>query len=82
MSCCLPPSVFQDDSGIPYKFFKADEWTISLYGKYSKPIKAFNYGFQPDLDKAYKAGSVPPLPFSFGYHVFDGFSNIMLAIKK
>jgi hypothetical protein len=80
--CLKCTVVFQDDSGIPYKFFKAGVWNMSLFGKYSKPIKAFNYGFQPDLDKAYKTGTVPALPFTFGYHVTDGFSNIQLAVRK
>ncbi len=76
--------VLQDDSGLPYRFFRKDPgWDITLYGHYRKPIKDFNYGFQADLDEAYKRPSgVKPLPFSFGYHWGDGGSSVMLAVRK
>jgi hypothetical protein len=81
--CLRSKAVLEDDSGIPYRFFKPEEWNVTLYGSYTKPIKDFHYGFQPDLDKAYSVkANVKPLPFSIGYHWSDGFSNLILAIKK
>jgi hypothetical protein len=75
--------VLQDDSGIPYAFFKRADWDITLYGQYRKPVKDFNYGFQKDLDAVYKTpGTARPLPFSFGYHWGDGGSSVMLAVKR
>jgi hypothetical protein len=75
--------VLQDDSGIPYSFFKRGNWDITLYGQYRKPVKDFNYGFQKDLDAVYKTpGAAQPLPFSFGYHWGDGGSSVMLAVRK
>ncbi len=74
--------VLQDDSGIPISFFKRGGWSITLYGQYRKPVKDFNYGFQKDLDAAYKVpGAAKPLPFSFGYHWGDGGSSVMLAVR-
>ena len=75
--------LLQDDSGIPYRFFKGKDWEVSLYGHYRKPVKDFNYGFQTDLDAVYKKPGVPkPLPFSFGYHWGDGGSSVMLMVRK
>jgi hypothetical protein len=75
--------ILQDDSGVPYRFFPAPEWNVALYGRYQKPVKDFNYGFQPDLAKAYAVqNAVRPLTFSFGYHWETGSSTVMLALRK
>ena len=75
--------ILQDDSGVPYRFFPAAEWNVALYGRYQKPVKDFNYGFQPDLAKAYAVeNAVKPLTFSFGYHWETGSSTVMLALRK
>jgi hypothetical protein len=81
--CLRARVILEDDSGIPYKFFTPDAWTVTLYGHYTKPIKDFKYGFQKDLDKDFKSGkNVKPLPFNIGYHWQDGFSSLILAVRK
>jgi hypothetical protein len=80
--CLRATAVLEDDTGIPYRFFKPSEWTITLYGHYTKPVKDFNYGFQQDLDKAFGSGkNVKPLPFNIGYHWRDSYSSLLLAIR-
>jgi hypothetical protein len=75
--------ILEDDSGIPLRFLKPPEWSVTLYGKYSKPVKDFNYGYQPDMEKAYAAGlNVKPLTFSFGYHWADGAASVLLAVRS
>jgi len=75
--------LMQEDSGLPFKYLPAATWDVRLYGKYTKPIKDFNFGFQPDLDAAYKVpGAARPLPFRFGYHWKDGASNVQIAVRK
>jgi hypothetical protein len=74
--------VLEDDSGVPLRYFKSREWTVTYFGKYDKPVKDFNYGFQEDMAKIYADGkAVKPLPFSFGYHWKDGASSVLLAVK-
>jgi hypothetical protein len=74
--------ILEDDSGIPLRFLKAPEWSVTFFGNYSKPVKDFNYGYQPDMAKVYAdARAVKPLPFSFGYHWKDGASSVLLAVK-
>jgi hypothetical protein len=73
--------ILEDDSGIPLRFLKSPEWSVTLYGKYAKPVRDFKYGFQPDLERAFASDpNVKPLPFSFGYHWADGASSVLLAV--
>ncbi len=74
--------VLQDDSGVPLRYFKSREWTVTYYGKYDKPVKDFNYGFQEDMARIFAdPKAVKPLPFSFGYHWKDGASSVLLAVR-
>jgi len=72
-------AVFQDDSGMPYHLFTPDQWTVQLYGEYTKPYEPFEYMVQPDLRKAYLAGGVKPLPMRLGYGFGKVTSNLLLA---
>jgi hypothetical protein len=76
--------VLEDDSGIPYKYFKDAEWAPTFYGKYNGAISLFQNVFQKDLDSAYKEpkNSVKPLAFGIGYKYKVGESNLMLFKKK
>ena len=76
--------VLEDDSGIPLRYLKAPEWTVTLYGKYEKPVKDFNYGYQADMAAAYAdTRAVKPLTFSFGYHWTAGAgASVLLAVKN
>ena len=75
--------VLQDDSGIPYKYFKQEVWTPALYGTYSGSISLFTGVFQTDLDEAFKAKTgVKPLKFGIGYKYKEGESNLMYFKKK
>lgn len=75
--------VLEDDSGIPLRYLKAPEWKVTFYGKYVKPIKDFNYGYQNDMAAAYAdPKAVKPLTFSFGYHWSDGSASVLLAVRN
>jgi hypothetical protein len=71
--------VFQDDSGIPYRLFTPDKWSVQLYGEYTKPYGSFSWLEQPDLRKAYLAGGVKPLTLRLGYGFGKVTSNLLLA---
>jgi hypothetical protein len=76
-------AILEDDSGIPYKFVSDSTWKGTLYGRYTKPVADFNYGYQKDLDQAFGSkANVKPLPFNIGYHWNDTYSNLILAIRK
>ncbi len=84
-SCLLRHSrvILQDDSGVPFRYLPRADWDVALFGQYARPVKDFNYGFQPDLEAAYaRPGAARPLLFSFGYHWQAGSSGVMLAKRK
>jgi hypothetical protein len=70
----------QDDTGIPYRYLRDRGFEVRLFGRYARPIRDFNYGYQHDLAAAYRTSSkVADLPFPFGYHWQDGRSGLILA---
>lgn len=76
--------VLQDDTAVPYKYFKTGGWEIKLYGRYAAPIKDFSSNVeQLDLKQAYEAegSAVAPLPFKFGYHWRTQIDNLLLATR-
>jgi hypothetical protein len=73
--------VIQDDTGIPYRFLKHSPWHVRLYGRYNRPVmKGLRFGYQTDLEAAYKAQpDLPELPFPFGYHWRGRKSGLLIA---
>ncbi len=75
--------IVQDDSGIPFRFFKPEEWDVSLYGQYKAPISLFANWYQDDLKAAYAdTGKIKPLTFGIGYNWQSGQSSLLVAKKK
>ncbi|MFZ4401708.1 MAG: hypothetical protein ACOYO1_16885 [Bacteroidales bacterium] len=74
--------ILQDDSGIPYRFFNTPDWSINLFGRYSKTIPLFEKSFQLDLKEAYQNLTVRKLPFSIGYNINHGEPNLILLTRN
>ena len=76
-------AILQDDSGIPYRFFKPAYWDVQLFGTYTQTIDLFKYKFQPDLQAAYeKQVTKHGVPFRIGYNVKFNETNLLFAKKK
>ncbi|WP_321478516.1 hypothetical protein [uncultured Bacteroides sp.] len=71
--------VLQDDSGIPLSFYKPDNWVVTLYGTFLKPISMFSKYVQPELREAYKKKDPKTLNFRIGY---ARQSNLQIARRK
>ncbi|MBE3112629.1 MAG: hypothetical protein IMZ46_19315 [Acidobacteria bacterium] len=73
--------VLEDDTAVPYRFFKRGGWEVTLFGRYATPVKDFTNVEQKDLRQAYEdpSGSVRPLPFHFGYRWRTQVDNLLLA---
>jgi len=69
----------QDDSGIPFQFFKPSDWTMKLYGRYAGPIDLFKQHDQADLRSAFEAEKSEDLSFGVGYQWRPGVSTLMIA---
>jgi len=75
--------IFQDDSGIEYKYFDEKTWDRQFWGTYTRPIKQFKWTLQPNLKEAYaKSTNVKQLPFKIGYCSRFSMGNLMLFTKK
>jgi hypothetical protein len=73
--------ILQDDSGIPIRFFPANQWTIRVFGAYHSPIELFKQYYQPDLRQIYDQANPKTLTFGFGYQVGRN-STVILAVRK
>ena len=72
--------ILEDDTGVPYRFFKEPEWKVTLYGEYSAPDRPFKAQYQKDLAKAFQDPSrVKELGFSLGYGAWRRPSSLILA---
>ena len=73
-------AVVQDDTGVPYKYFKPEQWDVTLYGGYTHPLSSFeSYTYQLDLVQAYKGSDIKPLAFKHGYMKV---SSLIVARRK
>jgi hypothetical protein len=61
--------ILEDDTGVPYRYFRKGGWKVQLFGEYSEPVKDFSGVEQPDLKAAYlHTNDIGELPFHLGYH--------------
>jgi hypothetical protein len=76
-------SVLQDDSGIPFRYFRDGNWRLWLFGTYSGTLDIFTNYYQSDLQAAFASpGTASPLPFGTGYKWRLGESNLLLAVRQ
>ena len=74
-------ALVQDDSGIPVRFFKTEEWRLHPFGRYRGPIPLFTARYQTMLHEVYRRGNPPQLEFGVGYRWRPHESNLLLAVK-
>ena len=60
-------AIVQDPSGIPFRKFPKDTWTLRFWGRNAQPIGLFKKYTQPDLNAAVEAAPSLRIPFGFGY---------------
>jgi len=75
-------AIVQDDSGIPVRDFKPDNWKLLAFGNYVGPLSIFPRTYQPMLKELYRKGRAGPLDFGIGYRWRPQQSNLLLAIKN
>jgi hypothetical protein len=75
-------ALVQDDSGVPLRFFKPDEWQLRPFGRYLGPIGEFPGRYQKGLNDLFHRGNAPRLEFGVGYRWRPNESNLLLAQKK
>ncbi|MBX9589459.1 MAG: hypothetical protein K2X43_09140 [Hyphomonadaceae bacterium] len=74
-------SMVQDDSGIPIRYFRSEEWRLRPFGSYRGPIPLFTSRYQSKLSDVYRKANPPRLDFGVGYRWRPNESNLLLAVK-
>jgi hypothetical protein len=74
-------AIVEDDSGIPLRDFKSDEWKLYPFGNYLRPLSLFPRTYQPALARLYHTDYAGPLDFGIGYRWRPRQSNLLLAIR-
>jgi hypothetical protein len=74
-------ALVQDDSGIPVRYFSAEEWRLHPFGRYRGPIPLFTSKYQSKLNDVYRRNNPPKLEFGVGYRWRPNESNLLLAVK-
>jgi hypothetical protein len=74
-------TLIQDDSGIPVRFFKTEEWRLQPFGRYLRPIPLFSGRYQTKLSDVYRRSKAPPIDFGVGYRWRPHESNLLMATK-
>jgi hypothetical protein len=78
----LSASILQDDSGIPFRDFNPESWTLRFFGSYTGPIDLFKNFYQPDLRQYYATSYPKPLTFPFGYQWNPHDATLILAVRR
>ena len=72
--------VLEDDTGIPFRYFRPSDWQVQLFGEYSPPDRLFRRQYQDDLAEAFQdRARVRALGFSLGYGAGRRPSSMILA---
>ena len=72
----------QDDSGIPFRHFNPENWTVRLFGTYVGTNGIFAKYQQSDLLHSYRQTTPAPLDFAFGYEARGDRGTLMIATKR
>ena len=72
--------ILEDDTGVPFRYFRPSDWQVQLFGEYSPPDHLFRRQYQEDLAEAFQdPARVRPLGFSLGYGAGRRPSSMILA---
>ena len=74
--------ILQDDTGVPLDGFDRSIWDVRPFGTYTRPIKMFDYMFQPSLARLFERGSPAPINFRLGYGFGIDTTGILLANRR
>jgi hypothetical protein len=74
-------AILQDDSGIPVRYLKAEDWELRPFGRYLGPIAVFHGKYQKGLGAVFRRSNPPKLEFGVGYRWRPRESNLLLAVR-
>jgi hypothetical protein len=76
-------TILQDDTGIPVRFFKPEDWEIRPYGRYLGPIPFYgDRYYQQQLSDLFRSQRAKPIAFGVGYRWRLNNSHLLLATRR
>ncbi len=75
-------AIVQDDTGVPFRYFNQDEWTLQPFGQYMRPLPVFRGNYQKQLSDFFQQAKAAPLNFIIGYRSRETSSGLLLAVRK
>ena len=75
-------TILEDDTGVPVRLLKPEQWQLTPYGTYTRPIPVFANKYQKDMQTLFDQAKPAPLDFSISYRWRPGQSSVLLAQKK
>ncbi len=75
-------NILQDDTGVPIRMLKPEQWALTPFGIYARPIPVFANKYQKDMQAVFDQARPAPLDFSISYRWRPGQSGVVLAKKK
>ena len=75
-------ALVQDDTGVPVRFFKNEDWELRPYGRYLGPIGLFSGRYQSKLSELFRKGHSTAIDFGVGYRWRPNESNLLLATRQ
>jgi hypothetical protein len=75
-------AILQDDTGIPVRFLKSDDWELRPFGRYLGPIPLFGGRYQRQLSDIFRSQRARPIAFGVGYRWRSNESNLLLATRQ
>ena len=75
-------SLVQDDTGVPVRFLKPDDWELRPFGRYLGPIGLFGGRYQRQLADIFRTNRAKPIAFGVGYRWRPNESNLLLATRQ
>ena len=75
-------NILEDDTGVPVRLLKPEQWQLTPFGTYTRPIPVFANKYQKDMQALFDQAKPAPLDFSISYRWRPGQSSVLLAKKK
>jgi hypothetical protein len=75
-------SIVQDDTGVPIRFLRNDDWELRPFGRYLGPIGLFSGRYQRQLADVFRTSRAKPIAFGVGYRWRPNESNLLLATRQ
>lgn len=74
--------LLQDDTGVPVRYLKKEDWELKPFGRYLGPIPLFRGRYQSQLADHFRKGRSTPIDFGVGYRWQPNESNLLLATRQ